>query len=175
MLRRFLLGLIEGLVIGLALAVASARGLGLTTPGRVTAAVLAGVVGFLVGLVAGRPVWARDAKTEALLKAAAGALVGAGLSLALGHWLAAPVDLSQFALGAGPVGELLAVSLPAIACALSLFFELDDTTSRAAPARVAAAPAQKRHTLPANDHAELAELAELAEPSDDSRSKLEKR
>jgi hypothetical protein len=172
MLRRFLLGLIEGLVIGLALAVASARGLGLATPGRVTAAVLAGAVGFLVGLVAGRPVWARDAKTEALLKAGVGALVGAGLSLALGHWLAAPVDLSQFALGAGPVGKLPAVSLPAIACALSLFFELDDTSSRTAPARVAAPPAQKRQTLPANDDAEL---AELAEPSDDSRSKLEKR
>jgi hypothetical protein len=172
MLRRFFLGLIEGLVIGVALAIASARGLGLTTPGRVTAAVLAGAVGFLVGLVAGHPVWARDAKTEALLKAGVGALVGAGLSLALGRWLVAPVDLSQFALGAGPVGKLLGVSLPAIACALSLFFELDDTSSQSAPARVPAASAKKRQTLAAND---APELEELEGPSDDPRSKIEKR
>ena len=129
MLRRFFLGLIEGLVIGLGVAVASARGLGLSTPDRVTATLLAAAVGFLVGLVAGRPVWARDAKTEALLKASVGALVGAGASLGLAHLLHAPVDLSSFELGVGPVGNLLAVSLPAIACALSLFFELDDTGS----------------------------------------------
>jgi hypothetical protein len=174
MLRRFFLGLIEGLVIGLGLAIASARGLGLTTPGSATAAALAALVGCLVGLVAGRPVWARNAKTEALLKAFVGGLVAAGLSLALGRWLSAPVDLSPFALGAGPVGKLLAVSLPAIACALSLFFELDDTGSPASKARLPTAPA-RRAPPAANRSSERDELDEPDEPSDSASRDLEKR
>ena len=172
MLRRFFLGLFEGLVIGLALGVISARGLGLTAPNAIIAALLAGGAGFLVGLVAGRPVWARDAKTEALLKAGAGALVGAGLSLALGHWLKAPVDLSQFALGVGPVGKLTAVSLPAIASALALFFELDDGGSASSNARLIAGSAKRR--LPAQVD-ELSELDELDEPSDETERRQEKR
>ena len=173
MVRRFLLGLSEGLVIGLGLGVAAARGLGFTTPGPLVAALLAGVVGFLVGLVAGRPVWARDAKTEALLKAGAGALVGAGLSFALGRWLTAPVDLSQFALGAGPVGKLTAISLPAIACALALFFELDDDGS-IAPKKARSALEQRVAPPGAAAH-ELDELDELVGARDSSDTKHEKR
>src|SRR3982751_3895691 len=126
MFRRFLLGLIEGLSIGIALALAAVHGLGLATPGPWLAALLAAVVGLTVGLIAGRPVWAKNAKVEALLKSGAGAVVAALLSLAARRWLHAPVDLSEFSLGIGPVGQLTAISLPAIACALALFFELDD-------------------------------------------------
>ena len=126
MFRRLLLGLSEGLVIGLALGVACARGLGLGAPGAVMAAVLGALAGFAVGLVAGRPIWARNAKTEALLKAAAGALGGFGLSFALRRWLKVEVDLCAFSLGAGPAGQLSAVVLPAVTSALALFFELDD-------------------------------------------------
>ena len=126
MLRRLLLGLGEGLVIGLALGVGAARGLGLVSPAGIVLALLGALAGFAVGLVAGRPIWARNAKTEALLKAAAGALGGFGLSFALRHWLKLEVDLSAFALGAGPAGQLSAFALPAVASALGLFFELDD-------------------------------------------------
>jgi hypothetical protein len=131
MLRRLLLGLVEGLVIGLALGVGAARGLGLSAPGGIALAMLGAGSGFLVGLVAGRPVWARDAKTEALLKAGVGAAGGAGLSLAARHWLKVPLDLSAFHLGAGPAGMLSSTALPLVATLLALFFELDDSKHEA--------------------------------------------
>ena len=130
MFRRLLLGLCEGFVIGLALGVACARGLGLGSPGAVVAAALGALAGFAIGLVAGRPIWALNAKTEALLKAAAGALGGVGLSFALRRWLKLEVDLSALLLGAGPAGQLSAVVLPAVTTALALFFELDDDGGR---------------------------------------------
>jgi hypothetical protein len=126
MFRRLLLGLCEGLVIGLVIGVACTRGLGLGSPGSLVAAALGTLAGFAVGLVAGRPIWARDAKTEALLKAAAGALGGLGLAFALRRWLKVEVDLSAVSLGAGPAGQLSAVVLPALSTVLALFFELDD-------------------------------------------------
>jgi hypothetical protein len=132
MLRRLLLGLTEGLVLGLAFGVASARGLGLGSPGSIVALLLGACAGFAIGLVAGRPIWARDAKTEALLKAAAGALAGLGLSFALRRWLNVHVDLSAFSLGAGSAGQLSAVTLPVTTTLLALFFELDDDGARTA-------------------------------------------
>lgn len=127
MLRRMFVGLVEGLVVGVALAIAAARGLGASAPGAFLTALLAALAGLVVGLVAGRPIWARDAKTEALLKAGVGAAIGAGSSFAIGRWLVMPLDLSAYSFGAGPAGKLAAVSLPLIACALALFFELDNT------------------------------------------------
>src|SRR4051794_26413702 len=109
MFRRLLVGLSEGLVIGLALGVACARGLGLASPGSIIAGGLGAFTGFVVGLVAGRPIWARSAKTEALLKAAAGALAGFGLSYALRRWLTWELDLSALSLGKGPAGNLSAL------------------------------------------------------------------
>ncbi|MES1173761.1 MAG: hypothetical protein ABUL62_05480 [Myxococcales bacterium] len=144
MLRRLFVGLVEGLVIGIALAVAAARGLGMSAPSAVFAALLAGIAGFIVGLVAGRPVWARDAKTEALLKAGVGALIGVGSSFALGHWLSMPLDLTAYTFGAGPAGKLAAVSLPLIASALALFFELDNTESSEAKPQFVAPRTKQR-------------------------------
>ena len=130
MLRRLFVGLAEGFVIGMALALVAVRGLGLNPAmSALVMALLAAGAGFVVGLIAGRPIWARNAKTEALLKAAVGALVGAGLSFALGRWFTMPLELGAYSLGAGPAGKLAAVSLPLIATALALFFELDNTGS----------------------------------------------
>src|ERR1700761_9703145 len=114
MLRRLLLGLVEGSVIGVALAVAAARGLGLIAPGALVEALLGAGTGCLLGLVAGRPIWSRDAKTEALLKAFVGLVVGFGGAFALRRWLALPVDLSAFSLGSGAAGQLPTVTLPVI-------------------------------------------------------------
>ena len=173
MLRRMLLGLFEGLVIGLALGVGAARGLGLSAPGGVIALLLGAGAGFLVGLVAGRPVWSRDGKTEALLKAGAGALGGAGLSFAAGHWLKVPLDLSAFELGAGPAGTLSAAVLPLVASALALFFELDDDGANRAPPRVAAGAKKQRLPESVTSARELDELAELddTEHTDRQRGK----
>ena len=169
MLRRAFLGLFEGLVIGIGLGALSAR-LGFGAPGSVIAALLAGAVGFLAGLVAGRPVWARAAKTEALLKAGAGALVGAALSFALGRWLTLPVDLAAYGFGSGATGRLSVVFLPAIACALALFFELDNTADSAAPARLPEAVPTQRLAASEQD-----ELSELEARGDDAVRKTKKR
>jgi hypothetical protein len=142
--RRLLLGLTEGLVIGLALGVACARGLGLGAPGTVVALGLGAVAGFVIGLVAGRPIWARNAKTEAILKAAAGAVGGVLLSLAVRRWLNFALDLRAFSLGAGPAGQLSIVMLPAVATALAVFFELDDDGPRSPDGASVKAGARQR-------------------------------
>ena len=172
MLRRLLLGLSEGLVIGLALGVACARGLGLGSPGGIVAAALGALAGFAVGLVAGRPIWARNAKTEALLKAAAGALGGFGLSFALRHWLKVEVDLSAYSLGRGPAGQLSALALPAVSTALALFFELDDDGARSSNEPPAKRSARRRVD------AELSEaetVDDTEQSTDDVEQKAEKR
>jgi hypothetical protein len=171
MLRRLLLGLVEGLVIGVAIGVASVRGLGLVSPGGVVLALLGALAGFTVGLVAGRPIWARNAKTEALLKAAAGALGGFGLTFALRHWLKVPVDLAQFSLGAGPAGELSAVALPAVAAALGSFFELDDDGKRSSGNPGTKHPTKQRVGASSADPATFDEEEDLADVVD---RKLEK-
>ncbi len=165
MLRRLAIGLIEGLVIGLALGVGAARGMALRVPGSLTLLLLGAAAGFLVGLVAGRPVWARDGKTEAVLKAGVGALGGAGLAFAAAHWLRLPVDLNGFQLGAGPIGQLPALILPGIATALALFFELDNDNDGRPPARGASAPNKQRLSSPKPLADELAEL-DLDESAD---------
>jgi hypothetical protein len=177
MLRRLLLGLVEGLLIGLALGVGSARRLGLSAPGSVALALLGAGAGFLVGLVAGRPVWARDAKTEALLKAGVGALGGAGLSLAAAHWLKVPLDLSAFQLGVGPAGTLASATLPLVATVLALFFELDDDGPGRANARIGGAHAKQRLAprSGSTERDELEELGDRDESNDESERKLGKR
>lgn len=172
MLRRLLLGLSEGLVIGLALGVACARGLGLGSPGAVVAAALGALSGFVVGLVAGRPIWARNAKTEAFLKAGAGALGGFGLSFALRRWLQVEVDLSAFSLGAGPAGQLPVLVLPAVSTALAFFFELDDDGAQSS-ARIGAKPGEKQRV--GADHSALEALDDAEAAEDDVDRKLEKR
>ena len=172
MLRRLLLGLVEGLVIGVAVGVATVRGLGLVAPGAVVLALLGALAGFAVGLVAGRPIWARNAKTEALLKAAAGALGGFGLTFALRHWLKVPVDLAQYSLGAGPAGQLSALALPAVTTALGLLFELDDDGKRSSGDPNAKRPSKQRVGTTSTDPVAFDEEEESADVVD---RKLEKR
>jgi hypothetical protein len=172
MLRRLLIGLTEGLVIGLALGLAATRLLGLGSPGGLVAALLGACAGFGVGLVAGRPIWAHHAKTEALLKAAAGALGGFGLSFALRRWLKVELDLSAFSLGAGPAGQLSALALPLISTVLALLFELDDDGARGASAPAITQTAKQRI---ADEAPDLAGLDDAEESTEDARRKLEKR
>jgi hypothetical protein len=155
MLRRLFIGLVEGLVIGIALAVAATRAFGASTPSVSFAALLAASAGFVVGLVAGRPIWARNAKTEALLKAGVGALVAVGLSFALGRWLALPLDLNAYSFGAGPAGKLTALVLPLISVALSSFFELDN--SAGGEAKPLAAPGARQRLQSSEPNSPMSE------------------
>lgn len=144
MLGRLFFGIGKGLFVGVLLGVALAQ-LGLAAPGAVVAYPAAALVGVLVGLIAGKPIWAEGAKIEAGLKAFVGALVGAGLMFAARRWLHMPVPLSlgafsgantslnEAAGSAGTLGGLAITSLPLIAALLGAFYEIDNDPSEGRP------------------------------------------
>jgi len=127
MLKRLTIGLVEGLVLGAVMALVTIKVLGLMSFAGVISYLVAVVTGGLTGLVAGKPIWAREAKIEAGLKAVVGALLAAGLLWMLRRFANVEIDLNAVGAGAGKLSELPAVSLPLIATVLSLMFELDNT------------------------------------------------
>jgi len=154
MLRRLFVGLLLGAVIGVAASAVLVAGLKVTVfdgmAGTFEAYAAALLVGVLAGLVAGKPIWASDAKVEAGLKAVFGALLAAGGMFALRRW--APLVSLPAPLGTGapvPLGALPA-SLPALGAVLGALFELDNTddgkaaTPGSARPRVSAPAAARR-------------------------------
>jgi hypothetical protein len=127
MVRRLAVGMLEGLVVGAALAAALVAGLGLVQFGPWLWAPAACGTGLLTGLVVGKPVWAGGAKVEAGLKGLAGALLAAGGLFALRTWLPLSLDLSALGAGQGAIGDLPAASLPLLAAVLGAWFEADNT------------------------------------------------
>ncbi len=137
MLGRLILGIVKGLIVGGLLGFGLAK-LGFATPGAVIAYAAAALSGVLVGLIAGKPIWAKDAKIEAGMKAFFGALLGAGLMYAARRWLTMPVpvplgelgganlSLNEAAGSAGTFGGLAITSLAAIAALLGGFYEADN-------------------------------------------------
>jgi hypothetical protein len=144
MLKRLVLGLLLGLLVGGLIAAAVIKGLGMLafdgTGGMVLAYVFAAVTGVLVGLVAGKPIWASGGQIEAGLKAVVGALLGAGAMFAMRRWLSVDLDLHSLG-GITPAtpqaaGLLPATTLPLIAAVLGAFYEADNTPE--APDKAAA-------------------------------------
>jgi len=143
MLKRLLIGIVKGLFIGGLLGFGLAK-VGIAAPGAVVAYIAASVAGVLTGLVAGKPIWAKDAKVEAGMKALVGALLGAGLMYATRRWLTlgVPFDLGDLAAvneslselpgTAGTVGGLAVTSLAAVAALLGGFYEADNNPGGAA-------------------------------------------
>jgi hypothetical protein len=135
MLRRFGLGLLKGLLVGgLALA-ALLFGLKLAAVPVWAAYLLTTGVGALTGLVAGKPIWLKEARIEAGLKAVAGMVLGALGLFALHRWAGGLVkpDLLQ-SLAPAPAGQaasaltgISVAAFPLVSVVLSLFFELDNT------------------------------------------------
>ena len=68
MIGRLLLGLLKGILVGGLFGFGIANIPGLAAPGAVAHYLLAAAAGVLVGLVAGKPIWAKDAKIEAGMK-----------------------------------------------------------------------------------------------------------
>jgi hypothetical protein len=134
MATRLLLGLFKGLLVGGLVGLALAK-LGFGAPIAIVAYLSAALTGVLVGLVAGKPIWAKDAKIEAGMKALAGALVGAGLLYAARRWLTmeVPEPLARLSAPAGAepaattVGQLSTTSLALVAALLGGFFDADNT------------------------------------------------
>ena len=132
MLKRLLVGLFIGLVIGGLLAAVLIKGLTVSmfadgAAGAGLAYLFAAVTGVVVGLIAGKPIWASGGQIEAGLKAFFGALLGAGLMFALRRFITANVDLTAVGAGIGSIGALPATTLPIIAAVLGGFYELDNT------------------------------------------------
>jgi hypothetical protein len=159
MLGRLLIGIVKGLIVGGLVGFGLAK-LGFAAPGAVIAYLAAVLTGVLVGLIAGKPIWARDARIEAGMKAFAGALLGAALMFAARRWLTMPVPVSLGELGGpngsldevardGTFGGLALTSLAAIAALLGGFYEADntpsdDSSSSAKPAMKGAGAGNKR-------------------------------
>ncbi|HEY2509624.1 MAG TPA: hypothetical protein VGI39_02090 [Polyangiaceae bacterium] len=128
MVKRLFVGLVLGLIVGGLVAAGVIAGLQwLTVPAAFFAYALAAVTGVLVGLVAGKPIWAQGGGIEGGLKAFFGALLAAGGMFALRTWVHTDVDLTMLHAGSGAIGDLPAASLPLIAAVLAGFYELDNT------------------------------------------------
>jgi hypothetical protein len=137
MLKRLLTGFFKGLLLGGVLALVAVRGLGMTVfAGAAIAYLAAAVAGVLTGLFAGRPIWAKEAKIEAGLKAAAGAALGVAAMFAVRRWLPYELDLGAWGAGSGTVGSLPATSLPLVSTALAIFFDLDNTDDKSSRPKV---------------------------------------
>lgn len=134
MLGRLLIGIIKGLVVGALVGVAFAK-LGFATPLPVVAYLGAAAAGVLVGLIAGKPIWAKDAKIEAGMKALIGALLAAGLMYAARRFLTMtlPFALSPFFEQGVPIGATAVSSLAAVAALLGGFYEADNDEAAAPP------------------------------------------
>jgi hypothetical protein len=127
MLRRLLIGLAKGLLIGGILSVVLIKGLGFMMFGALVAYPVAVVAGATTGLFAGKPFWEKDARIEVLLKAVVGAAIATAAMFAIRKWIPTEIDLSAVGAGAGQIGWLPAVSVPLITTFLAVVFELDNT------------------------------------------------
>jgi hypothetical protein len=147
--------------------------LGFAAPGAMVAYIVAPCIGVLIGLIAGKPIWAKDAKIEAGMKAFVGALFGAGLMYVARRWLTMDLPISLGELSApnlslaqtganGTLGGLAITSLAAIAAVLGGFYAADhDPSEGAASADAAKTPAKAgKRIAAAEDDAELEEEAE---------------
>jgi hypothetical protein len=124
MLKRLVAAVLEGALPGAAVAFGLSK-LGTAAPFAMYLAVA--VVGVLTGLVAGKPIWAKAAKIEALLKALAGAFIAVVVLYAVRKWLpGVQVDLASLGAGAGSIGNLPWVAFPATGVALATVLEIDD-------------------------------------------------
>ncbi len=140
MLARLLIGIVKGLIVGALLGYGLVK-LGQGIPGAILAYPAAALSGVVVGLIAGKPIWAKDAKIEAGTKAFVGALLAIGLMAAARTWLLVPIPFSLGALapehaGVVTLGGFAMTALAAIAGLLGGFYEADNDPSseEAAPA-----------------------------------------
>jgi len=125
MLRRLLVGVLKGTLIGGLVASLWVYGLGIPLVVGVLGYVAAILTGVFAALVAGKPIWARGAWIEVLLKSVVAALLGAGVMYAFRSWLDAAISVGP--LGEGLLSTLPFVMLPLLATVLAVFFEVDNT------------------------------------------------
>ena len=129
-LVRLFLGLLKGIVVG------GLVGWGLAATGLAAPAfayVAAALVGILVAMVAGKPVWAKDARIQIYLKMAAGALLGPGLLFLTRKFLTIglPFETSLLpGVAAAPgvsIGMFAVTSLALVGAVLAGFYDADNS------------------------------------------------
>jgi hypothetical protein len=177
MLGRLLIGIVKGLMVGALLGFGLVK-LGMAMPGAVVAYLAAALTGVVIGLVAGKPIWAKDAKIEAGTKAFVGGLLGLGLMAAARNWLmTVPLPLAlPAALVPTPdhatLGGFAMTSLAGIAALLGGFYEADNdsTGEEAAPAGATTGAAGKQQRIAA-EHSAGEEEEEIESEADKKRTK----
>jgi len=117
--------LLAALVTGTAVALAR-YGLGVTAFEPFGAYLAAVCIGAVLGLVTGKPVWAKGARIEAGLKAFFGALVAAGLMFALRSWVSVDLDLTFLGLDSSVTQKHPALAFPSVGLLLTLLFSIDN-------------------------------------------------
>ena len=133
MLGRLIGGIIKGLIVGGLIGFGLFKlGLGLFVGNYVWLAyVAAAITGVVIGLVAGKPIWAKDARIEAGVKAAVGALLGAGLMFGVQKLLQMPLPAQiagPLAMKEAPtLAQLSITSLAVVAALLGGFYDADNT------------------------------------------------
>ncbi|MGZ3422095.1 MAG: hypothetical protein ACXVEF_37010 [Polyangiales bacterium] len=130
MLKRLVVGLILGLVIG------GFLGYGLfqllpTAMSGILAYAFAAVTGVIVGLVAGKPIWAKGGAIEAGLKAFVGALLACGILFGLRFLSFKVPAVAMFP--AEEIGKHPLASLMAISTVLAMFYEIDNDAPKEEP------------------------------------------
>ncbi|HEU4535878.1 MAG TPA: hypothetical protein VFS00_17260 [Polyangiaceae bacterium] len=132
MIKRAVLGLGKGLLVGALIAAALVFGFGKASLIPAAAYVMAALAGVLTGLIAGKPIWHEGARIEAGLKAFFGALLGVGALYALQRW--APLPSGLVPVRPTFAGEVSVAAFPLIAALLGLIYDVDNTPSADAPA-----------------------------------------
>lgn len=151
MLLRLLLGIVKGVVLG-GLVGYGLAAIGFFAPGAVIAYLAAAVVGALIALIAGKPIWQKDSRIEVGMKAVAGAVLAPLLLLAVRHWLTMELPLDVAALLPGldaaqgqtlTLGGFAVSSLALVAAVVGGFFDADNEPAEKDAEKSKAEPKQR--------------------------------
>lgn len=128
MIGRTLMGLVTGLLFGGVIAAGLVFGLGWASLPFWMMAIAMVLTGALVGLVAGKPIWAEGARIEAGLKAGFGAVL-AVVALWLLNRYTGLTNATALPFGHAKhvAGQVSVMAFPMIAALLTTLFEIDNT------------------------------------------------
>lgn len=172
MLGRLFIGIVKGLIVGSLLGFGLVK-LGLGMPGAVIAYLAAALTGVVIGLVAGKPIWAKDAKIEAGTKAFVGALLGVGLMAAARNWLMLPLPFSLGPLAPqdATFGGFAMTALAGIAALLGGFYEADNDST----GEEESTPASAEKSKGGKDQKRIASAESLGDEDDELDVEPEKK
>ena len=167
---RLLIGLLKGLVLGAVI------GYGIAAAGLSWPFVFylgAALAGTLIALVAGKPIWAQDARIEVGMKALAGAILAPGLMWLVRSFASVGLPFDVSALpglagleGAGlTLGTFSVSALAIVAAALGAFYDADNQPGAKGEAGQRVATPSKKRVADGEAEAalEAAEAEEAAE------------